>query len=93
MIKYLFFVLNLLIFSDIFSKENWVWVLEAHYSTFNERIDLYVDPSSMRGIGQNLITYDEIFIPKKIVMYQGSLIGAMKNKMVANCKNLKSKQI
>ena len=93
MVKYLFVILNLLIFSDIFSKENWVWVLEAHYSTFNERIDLYVDPSSMRGIGQNLITYDEIFIPKKIVMYQGSLIGAMKNKMVANCKNLKSKQI
>ena len=93
MTKYLLFVLNLLVFFDISSKENWVWVLEANYSTFNERIDLYVDPSSMRGIGENLITYDEIFIPKKIVMYQGSLIGAMKNKMVANCENLKSKQI
>ena len=48
--KYLFFILNLLVFFDISSKENWVWVLEAHYSTFNERIDLYVDPSSMRAM-------------------------------------------
>lgn len=92
MYKSIFVLFNLLIFSNLLSKENWSHVLEADSELFKSKFDLYIDVNSIVK-EENLIYFTEKHVPKKIANVNGMNVGALKTKFIGDCDKITGKPV
>ena len=92
MYKSIFVLFNLLIFSNLLSKENWSHVLEADSELFKSRFDMYIDVNSIVK-EENLIYFTEKHVPKKIANVNGVNVGAFKTKFMGDCDKMIGKPL
>lgn len=92
MYKSIFVLFNLLIFSNLLSKENWSHVLEADSELFKSRFDMYIDVNSIVK-EENLIYFTEKHVPKKIANVNGVNVGAFKTKFIGDCDKMIGKPL